>query len=65
MFKRPILNTIKGRITERRRFMQVIVGPRQTGKTNLARQLIDDLDLSSHYASADCSVSKESGQMKG
>ena len=53
MFKRPILNTIKGRITERRRFMQVIVGPRQTGKTTLARQLIDDLDLSSHYASAD------------
>jgi len=53
MFKRPILNTIKGRITERRRFMQVIVGPRQTGKTTLARQLIDDLGLPSHYASAD------------
>ncbi|MGO9137737.1 MAG: ATP-binding protein [Syntrophales bacterium] len=53
MFKRPILNTIKGRIAERRRFMQVIVGPRQTGKTTLARQLIDDLGLPSHYASAD------------
>ncbi|MGZ6236352.1 MAG: ATP-binding protein, partial [Syntrophales bacterium] len=47
------MNTIKGRITERRRFMQVIVGPRQTGKTTLARQLIDDLGLPSHYASAD------------
>ncbi|MGZ6249128.1 MAG: AAA family ATPase, partial [Syntrophales bacterium] len=33
--------------------MQVIVGPRQTGKTTLARQLIDDLGLPSHYASAD------------
>lgn len=53
MFKRPILSTIKSRVTERRRFMQVIAGPRQTGKTTLARQLIDDLDLPSHYASAD------------
>ena len=53
MFKRPILNIIEKRITESRRFMQVIVGPRQTGKTTLAQQLMAGLDLPNHYASAD------------
>ncbi len=33
--------------------MQVIVGPRQTGKTTLARQLMAGLGLPNHYASAD------------
>jgi len=53
VFKRPILNIIEKRITESRRFMQVIVGPRQTGKTTLAQQLMAGLDLPNHYASAD------------
>ncbi len=33
--------------------MQVLVGPRQTGKTTLVRQAIDDIPIPSHYASAD------------
>ena len=33
--------------------MQVLSGPRQTGKTTLARQLIDCIKMPSHYASAD------------
>ena len=33
--------------------MQVMVGPRQTGKTTLARQVMGGMQLASHYASAD------------
>jgi len=53
MFKRPVYNVIFERVSEPRRFMQVLSGPRQTGKTTLARQLIDCIKMLSHYASAD------------
>ena len=53
MFKRPVYNVIFERISEPRRFMQVLSGPRQTGKTTLARQLVDCIKMPSHYASAD------------
>ena len=53
MFKRPIYNVTLERVSEPRRFMQVLSGPRQTGKTTLARQLIDCIKMPSHYASAD------------
>jgi len=53
MFKRPIYTTILKRITEPRRFIQVLLGPRQTGKTTLAQQLIAELKMPSHYATAD------------
>ena len=33
-YKRKIVNVIISRINERRRFIQIVVGPRQTGKTN-------------------------------
>jgi len=53
MFKRPIYTTLQRRIAEPRRFIQVLAGPRQTGKTTLARQLMEALNVPSHYASAD------------
>lgn len=33
--------------------MQILAGPRQTGKTTLARQVLADLGLPSHYATGD------------
>lgn len=33
--------------------MQVLAGPRQVGKTTVARQVLEELELPSHYASAD------------
>jgi len=33
MFKRPELQLVKERILEPRKFIQVIMGPRQVGKT--------------------------------
>jgi predicted AAA+ superfamily ATPase len=53
MFKRPIYKVIQSRLAEPRRFIQVLAGPRQAGKTTLARQLMSDLKMASHYASAD------------
>jgi predicted AAA+ superfamily ATPase len=53
MYKRPIYKTIKKRISEKRKFIQVLFGPRQTGKTTIVRQLMEDLKILSHYASAD------------
>jgi predicted AAA+ superfamily ATPase len=38
---------------EPRRFLQVLAGPRQVGKTTLARQVASELDIPFHYASAD------------
>ena len=52
-FRRPVYKKIAGRITEPRRFIQVLYGPRQTGKTTLAHQLMTDLSIPTHYVSAD------------
>ena len=53
MFKRPIHGMLMERMSESRRFIQVLYGPRQSGKTTLAHQVMSDLEIPSHYASAD------------
>jgi len=53
MFKRPVYTILRKRLSEPRRFIQVLSGPRQTGKTTLAHQLIEELTIPSHYVSAD------------
>ena len=52
-FHRPMLDELVTRLREPRRFVQVLAGPRQSGKTTLARQAIDVLGLPARYASAD------------
>jgi len=52
-YKRPVFEIILKRIFEERRFIQVLAGPRQTGKTTLARQAIKNAKLPSYYVSAD------------
>ena len=41
------------RLKEKRRFLQVLAGPRQVGKTTLAHQVMQAVKLPAHYASAD------------
>jgi predicted AAA+ superfamily ATPase len=53
MFRRPMLGALVLRLREPRRFLQVLAGPRQTGKTTLAQQAIEILGVPAHYASAD------------
>lgn len=53
MFKRKAHKVILQRIYEPRRFIQVLSGPRQSGKTTLAHQIMADLNIPSYYVSAD------------
>jgi predicted AAA+ superfamily ATPase len=53
MYKRNIYKVLISRLAESRRFIQVISGPRQTGKTTLAQQAMAGIQYSSHYATAD------------
>ena len=53
MFKRPMCEKLLKRLQEPRRFLQVLAGARQTGKTTLVRQVLEDLPVRGHYASAD------------
>ncbi len=53
MFVRKELQSLNSRVSEPRRFIQVLIGPRQVGKTTLVRQLIDQLDFPCQYVSAD------------
>src|SRR5271170_4052924 len=53
MQKRPIFNLLMKRAQEQRRFIQVLLGPRQVGKTTLAIQVTESLDKPFHFISAD------------
>ena len=59
MFLRSIANTLSERLEEPRRFIQALIGPRQTGKTTVARQIISGTKIPSHYASADEPILKD------
>lgn len=52
-YKRDLFPTLLKRMQEPRRFLQVLAGPRQVGKTTLARQVAKELAVPVHYASAD------------
>lgn len=53
MKKRPIFQEVLQRLQEPRHHIQVLLGPRQVGKTTLALQVADTLQKTSHYISAD------------
>lgn len=53
IFQRPVIEDIEKRVREKRRFIQVITGPRQVGKTTLVLQLLDKCGIPSKYISAD------------
>lgn len=52
-FQRPQFATLSARLAEPRRFIQVVAGPRQVGKTTLVQQVIETLPLPVRQASAD------------
>lgn len=53
MFQRNLLPLLQQRAGEPRRFIQVLQGPRQVGKTTLVHQCMAHLGLPFHYATAD------------
>lgn len=52
-FKRPIYQKVMDHLLEKRKFIQVLSGPRQVGKTSLIRQVLQAIPYRYHYASAD------------
>ncbi|MBI4802359.1 MAG: ATP-binding protein [Elusimicrobia bacterium] len=52
-FRRPAFKIIHSRLQEKRKFIQVLLGPRQVGKTTLIRQFLEGNKTPQHYASAD------------
>lgn len=53
MFQRPHIELVKSRIEEPRKFIQVILGPRQVGKTTMISQLLSELPVFNLFESAD------------
>lgn len=53
MIRQSIHNELLKRLKEKRRFVQVLVGPRQVGKTTVVRQVMKASGMPFHYASAD------------
>lgn len=60
-FQRALVATLRKRLAEPRRFMQVVTGPRQTGKTTAVRQAIANLAYPVHFvrASQDIPASRQ------
>ncbi len=52
-YKRKQYTLLLKRLTENRRFIQVLSGPRQCGKTTLAQQVTSSLTFPVHFVSAD------------
>ncbi|MDP1806214.1 MAG: AAA family ATPase, partial [Acidimicrobiales bacterium] len=52
-YRRAPFSRLRERLEEPRRFLQVVAGPRQVGKSTLVRQVVADLSLPVHTASAD------------
>ncbi|MDR0422299.1 MAG: ATP-binding protein [Proteiniphilum sp.] len=53
MYERSYLKQIKSRMEEPRKFIQVILGPRQVGKTTMVNQLLSQLSIPYISESAD------------
>ena len=53
MIRQSLHSELLRRLREKRRFLQVLAGPRQVGKTTLVRQVMAASPLPAHYASAD------------
>ena len=53
MYKRLEYQTIKTRLEEPKRFIQVVMGPRQVGKSTVVRQVLNDLEEPYQLFSAD------------
>lgn len=51
--KRAYLEKLKSRILEKRSFIQVVVGPRQVGKTTMVLQLLEEINIANMFESAD------------
>ncbi|MDR1412725.1 MAG: ATP-binding protein [Actinomycetes bacterium] len=57
-YQRPLVEVLLQRMQEPRHFMQVLMGPRQTGKTTALTQALAQCDIPCHFASIDSVLDK-------
>ena len=53
MFQRKLAQQLAERLCEPRRFIQIVAGPRQTGKTTAVLHALKEINVPMHYVSAD------------
>ena len=53
VYKRRLVSQLVQRLKEERKFIQIVVGPRQTGKTTAVNQALSEIDIPVHFISAD------------
>jgi predicted AAA+ superfamily ATPase len=53
MFTRYLVSQLVERLNEPRRFIQIVAGPRQTGKTTAVVQALEKINTPRHFVSAD------------
>ena len=53
MYKRSQFNEVLSRISEPRRFIQVISGPRQVGKSTIVKQVLQEVTIPYLFVTAD------------
>lgn len=64
LYKRTVYNVIKERMSEPRRFIQVVMGPRQVGKSTTVLQVLRDMGTPYFYYSADSVPASDSDWIK-
>ncbi len=64
MMRQELYDVIVSRLNEPRRFIQVLAGPREVGKTTLIHGVIASTKVPTHYASADEPRIKERGWLQ-
>lgn len=64
MKKRKSFDVLVKRLREPRRFIQSLIGPRQVGKTTLARQVADELERPNRYISADLATLQDTSWLQ-
>ena len=52
-YQRELVTQLRSRLQEPRQFIQIVVGPRQTGKTTAVSQALEDIHTPKHFVSAD------------
>ncbi len=63
-YKRPLFTTLSAALSSPSPVIQVMIGPRQVGKTTIARQIQESIDVPTLYATADSPVPLDSGWLE-
>ena len=61
MYQRSIVDTLVARMNETRRFIQILIGPRQTGKTTSINQALEHIEIPSYTARSTSTGRRQAG----